>query len=65
MIATDSESYIQSIIKNIFLIQSTYTWNNQKVSDWDYANLELPKTKFYKKAMKFNRNSMFFELLKI
>ena len=65
MIATDSQSYIQSIIKNIFLIQNTYTWNNQKVSDWDYANLELPKTKFYKKAMKFNRNSMFFELLKI
>ncbi len=65
MIATDSQSYIQSIIKNIFLIQSTYTWNNQKVSDWDYGNLELPKTKFYKKAMKLNRNSMFFELLKI
>ena len=65
MIATDSQSYIQSIIKNIFLIQSTYTWNNQKVSDWNYGNLELPKTKFYKKAMKLNRNSMFFELLKI
>jgi tRNA (guanine-N7-)-methyltransferase len=65
MIATDSESYIQSIIKNIFLIQSTYAWNNQKVSDWDYGNLDLPKTKFYKKAMKLNRNSMFFELLKI
>jgi len=65
MIATDSQSYIQSIIKNIFLIQNTYTWNNQKVSEWDYGNLELPKTKFYKKAMKLNRNSMFFELLKI
>ena len=65
MIATDSQSYIQSIIKNIFLIQSTYAWNNQKVSDWDYGNLELPKTKFYKKAMKLNKKSMFFELLKI
>jgi len=65
MIATDSQSYIQSIIKNIFLVQNTYIWNNQKVSEWDYDNLELPRTKFYQKAKKSNRNSMFFELLKI
>ena len=65
MIATDSQPYIQSIIKNIFLMQNTYFWNNQKVSNWNYDNLELPTTKFYKKAMKSNRNSMFFELLKI
>ena len=65
MIATDSQSYIQSIIKNIFLVQNTYIWNNQKVSEWDYDNLELPRTKFYQKAKKLNRNSMFFELLKI
>jgi len=65
MIATDSQSYIQSIIKNIFLIQSTYIWNNQKVSEWNYGNLDLPRTKFYKKATKSNRMSMFFELLKI
>jgi tRNA (guanine-N7-)-methyltransferase len=65
MIATDSQSYIQSIIQNIFLMQNTYMWNNQKVSEWNYNNLELPRTKFYKKATKSNRNSMFFELLKI
>ena len=65
MIATDSQSYIQSIIKNIFLMQNIYIWNNQKVSEWNYNNLELPRTKFYKKATKSNRNSMFFELLKI
>jgi tRNA (guanine-N7-)-methyltransferase len=65
MITTDSQSYIQSIIKNIFLLQNIYVWNNQKVSEWNYDNLELPKTKFHQKAMKSNRNSMFFELLKI
>ena len=65
MIATDSQSYIQSIVKNIFLMQHTYFWNNQKVNEWNYGNLELPRTKFYKKAIKSNRNSMFFELCKI
>ena len=65
MIATDSQSYIQSIVKNIFLMQNTYIWSNQKVSEWNYSNLELPNTKFYKKAKKSNRNSIFFELHKI
>ena len=65
MIATDSQSYIQSIVKNIFLMQNIYIWNNQQVSEWSYGNLELPSTKFYKKAMKSSRNSMFFELHKI
>ena len=65
MIATDSQLYIQSIIKNIFLIQDVYLWNNQKVSEWNYGNLELPATKYYQKAIELNKNSMFFELLKI
>ena len=65
MIATDSQSYIHSIINNIFLVRNTYLWNNQKVSEWNYDNLELPRTKFYKKATKSNRNSMFLELVKI
>ena len=65
MIATDSQSYIQSIVANIFLLKNTYVWSNQKVSGWNYDNLELPRTKFYQKAKKSNRNSMFFELHKI
>jgi len=65
MIATDSQSYSQSIVKDIFLMQNSYIWNNQKVNEWNYCNLELPRTKFYKKALKSNRNSMFFELHKI
>ena len=65
MIATDSQPYIKSIVNNIFLMQNTYIWNNQKVSEWNYDNLELPRTKFYKKAVESNRNSIFFELRKI
>jgi tRNA (guanine-N7-)-methyltransferase len=65
MIATDSQPYIKSIIKNIFFLQDIYIWNNQKVIEWNYNYLELPRTKFCQKAMKSNRNSMFFELLKI
>ena len=65
MIASDSNSYNESIIKNIYESQNLYLWQNQKVDDWNYCNLHLPKTKFYKKAEKLNRNSMFFKLHKI
>ena len=65
MIASDSDSYIESILKTIYDMQDLFYWNNQALPQWNYNNLNLPKTKFYKKAEKSNRNSMFFELHKI
>lgn len=64
-IASDSHSYIQSIIKTIYDLKHLYSWENQRIEEWDYNNLELPRTKFYKKAKKSNRKSMFFKLYKI
>ena len=64
-IASDSHSYIQSIIKTIYDLQHLYSWQNQRLEEWDYDNLELPRTKYYKKAKKLYRKSMFFKLNKI
>ena len=64
-IASDSQSYILSIIENIYDSQDFFLWKNQSVEEWNYENLKLPSTKFYKKAIKSNRNTMFFELHKI
>ena len=42
-----------------------FLWKNQRVNFWNYQYLDLPITKFYKKAKKSNRNTMFIELIKI
>ena len=65
MIASDSESYIQSIIETIYYSKTIYFWENQRTEEWSYCNLDLPKTKYSRKAEKSNRNSMFFKLHKI
>ena len=64
-IASDSSDYIFSILNNINSNKVLYSWKNQKVELWDYSYLSLPETKFYKKALKSNRKSMFFELSRI
>jgi len=64
-IATDSQSYIQSILSIIYKVRDYFFWENQLFEEWDYENLNLPKTKFFKKAKKSNRKSMFFQLKKI
>ena len=65
LIATDSDSYKEEIIKLIYEFQNMYLWKNQKYSLWNYDALDLPRTKFYQKALKSNRKSMFFQLNKI
>tara|TARA_B100001245_G_scaffold34909_1_gene22504 strand:- start:100 stop:759 length:660 start_codon:yes stop_codon:yes gene_type:complete len=64
-IATDSQTYIQSILSIIYKVRDYFIWENQQLEDWDYENLDLPKTKFFKKAKQSNRKSMFFQLKKI
>jgi len=65
IMASDSESYIHSIGKTIYDLQSLYVWENQSVEQWTYGYLDLPITKFYKKALKSNKNTMFFKIHKI
>jgi len=64
-IATDSQSYIQSILTIIYKVKDYFIWENQRFEEWNYENLNLPETKFLKKAKKSNRKSMFFQLKKI
>ena len=64
-IATDSASYTHSILNVINSSQDHFFWENQRLEYWKYAILNLPETKFFKKAQKSNRNSIIFELRKI
>ena len=64
-ISSDSASYIQSIIFCIYDSRKYYDWKNQRPEDWNYGNLDLPETKFFKKAKKMNKNAILFELIKI
>ena len=64
-IATDSQTYIQLILSIIHKVRDFFIWENQLLEEWDYENLDLPETKFFKKAKKSNRKTMFFQLKKI
>ena len=64
-IASDSISYNEKIINLVYELKSIFSWKNQKFNQWNYDGLDLPRTKFYKKAFKSNRKTMFFELCKI
>ena len=65
MIASDSKSYIQLIFNLIYKHKHKYEWENQNYQKWNYEFLDLPETKFYKKARNSNRKSTFFSLKKI
>ena len=64
-IATDSQSYIQLILFIIHEVRDCFIWENQRLEEWDYVNLDLPDTKFFKKAKKSNKESIVFQLKKI
>ena len=64
-IATDSSSYLKSIMNSIYKTKSLFNWLNTKPQDWIYEMLDLPSTNFFKKAKNSNRTSFFIELTKI
>ena len=64
-IASDSKSYISEILCNIYKIKNDFLWISQSKYEWDYSNLSLPKTKYYKKALKNGRNPMYVKLSKL
>ena len=64
-IATDSTSYLKSIMNSIYKTKSLFNWQNNKPQEWIYEMLDLPCTKFFKKAQNSYRSSFFIELVKI
>ena len=64
-IATDSSSYLKSIMNSIYKTKSLFNWLNNKPQNWIYEMLDLPCTKFFKKAQNLSRTSFFIELVKI
>ena len=64
-IATDSASYLKSIMNSIYKTKSLFNWQNNKPQEWIYEMLDLPCTKFFKKAQNSYRSSIFIELIKI
>lgn len=62
MIASDSKSYIASILSTIYSLENFYSWENQRFETWNYIYLNLAETKFFKKAKKSDRNSIIFRL---
>ena len=64
-IATDSASYLKSIMNSIYKTKSLFNWLNNKPQNWIYEMLDLPYTKFFKKAQNSYRTSFFIELVKI
>jgi len=64
-IATDSKSYISEILHCVYNARDDFLWINQSKDEWDYSNLSLPKTKYYKKALKNGGNPMYVKLSKL
>ena len=64
-IATDSSSYLKSIMNSIYKTKYLFNWLNNKPQNWIYEMLDLPCTKFFKKAQNSHRTSFFIELVKI
>ena len=64
-IATDSSSYIAEILKSLHQTRKDYKWVNQNKDGWDYANLPLPKTKYFQKAREKGLNPFYLKLIKL
>ena len=64
-IGTDSDVYLLSILNNLYDLKDSFYWENKRFLEWSYEFCNLPKTKFYKKAKKLNKNSFFIQLKKI
>jgi len=63
-IASDSKSYISEILLCVFEVKKEFKWINQNKNEWDYANLDLPKTKYFQKALEKGGNPFYLKLIK-
>ena len=63
-ITTDSIQYVQQILRCIYIIKDQYYWENQFNFYQNYADYQLPETKYYKKAIFTGNQPFFFKLKK-
>lgn len=64
-IASDSKPYIAEILNSIYAAKNDFKWTNQNRDLWNYSSLSLPKTKYYKKAIKNGLNPFYIKLIKL
>jgi len=64
-IATDNQSYLRQILGLIYNIKKNFLWINQNNLSWEFDINILPETKFYKKAIKYNRKPIYMILKKL
>ena len=64
-IASDSKPYISEILSCVYELKNNYLWLNQNKAYWDYANLKLPNTKYFQKALKNGLNPFYLKLIKL
>ena len=63
-IASDSKSYISTILMTMHNVKNEFKWMNQNKNEWDYSNMALPQTKYFQKALKKGLNPMYLKLVK-
>jgi len=64
-ISSDSKSYISEILISIYKVKKDFKWINQNKDRWNYANLSMPKTKYFKKALEKGLNPFYLKLMKL
>ena len=64
-IVSDSKLYISEILNCAYQVKNDFKWINQNKEAWDYANLPLPKTKYFKKAVEKGLNPFYLKLIKL
>ena len=64
-IATDSTTYFRQILSSIYDCKNYFSWENQSKIGWEYDTKILPETKFYKKAINYDRKPIYLKLRKI
>ena len=64
-IVTDSKSYLRQVLNLVYLNRERYAWENQTKFDWEFDPDALQKTKFYKKAIKYDRKPIYIKLRKL
>jgi len=64
-IVTDSQSYFRQILLTIYEFRNHYLWENQNIILWEFDTTKFPQTKFYKKAIKYDRKPIYIRLKKL
>jgi len=64
-IASDFNTYVSEILNSVYQVKKDFKWINQNKEDWNYSNLDMPKTKYFQKAQKNGHKSFYLKLIKL